>query len=135
MIYRIKLSLYPVLILLVSYLPQILKTVGITNANSQAGLNGGLSIWSFLVGLIACIFVDRLGRRRIWIMAYSWMFFCYIFIIALSATYARTLNKNAGSAVVAFLFLVSHALGCATLLTSLSFLISIMLEQLGVVSY
>ncbi len=92
---------------MISYLPQILRTVGITNATQQAGLNGGLAIWSFLVGLIACIMVDRLGRRKIWIGAYSWMFTMYIFITALSATYAKHGNKSAGSAVVAFLFLVS----------------------------
>ena len=58
-------------------------------------------------------------------MAYSWvtslastrsniflsnrfqMSFCYIFIIALSATYAKSMNKNVGGAVVGFLFLVS----------------------------
>jgi hypothetical protein len=39
------------------YLPQILSTIGITTASAQTGVNGGLSIWSWMSG--ECRYPDR----------------------------------------------------------------------------
>ncbi|ORY31762.1 and other transporter-domain-containing protein [Naematelia encephala] len=96
-------------VIITYYLPQILKTVGVTGATQQTALFGGLSIWGLFVAVPAALFVDRLGRRKIWLMTYTWMLVCEICVTALSATFENTGSKGAGIAVVVFLYLVSLA--------------------------
>jgi MFS family permease len=45
----------------------ILKLIGITSASQVAGINGGLAIWNLVTTLIAAQFVERIGRRPLWI--------------------------------------------------------------------
>lgn len=51
------------------YLHDILQSVGITTSYDQSLINGGLQIWSFLVALAFAFLVDKVGRRRLFLIA------------------------------------------------------------------
>ncbi|KAF1348248.1 hypothetical protein EJ07DRAFT_185160 [Lizonia empirigonia] len=51
------------------YLAAVLQTIGITNGSDQALINGGLTIWCFLVSLGCAFLVDRIGRRTLFLSA------------------------------------------------------------------
>ncbi|KAH8804366.1 hypothetical protein F5884DRAFT_883775 [Xylogone sp. PMI_703] len=45
------------------YLVPVLETIGITGSSEQAGLNGGLQIWNFIVALWAAFNIDPLYNK------------------------------------------------------------------------
>jgi MFS family permease len=51
------------------YLHSILESIGITSSYNQSLINGGLQIWSFLVALCFSLLVDRVGRRKLFLIA------------------------------------------------------------------
>ena len=51
------------------YLHSILTSVGVTSSYNQSLINGGLQIWSFLVAALFSLLVDRVGRRRLFMIA------------------------------------------------------------------
>lgn len=42
-----------------------MNNAGITNPQTQLGINGGMKTWSLFVNISMSFFVDRLGRRPI----------------------------------------------------------------------
>ncbi|KAF2130495.1 general substrate transporter [Dothidotthia symphoricarpi CBS 119687] len=95
------------------YLAAVLKTIGITKATDQALINGGLTIWCFLVSLGCAFLVDRVGRRTLFLGAGLGMLVAFSVWTACSAVYARTGNSGAGSAVLAMIFIFYGAAGLA----------------------
>ena len=52
------------------YLHAILMSIGIESSHDQALINGGVTIWSFLVALSLSVFlVDKLGRKVLFMIA------------------------------------------------------------------
>jgi MFS family permease len=51
------------------YLHSILDSIGITRSYDQSLINGGLQIWSFLVALGFAFMVDKMGRRKLFLIA------------------------------------------------------------------
>lgn len=52
------------------YLHAILMSIGIENSYDQALINGGVTIWSFLVAISLSVFlVDKLGRKTLFMIA------------------------------------------------------------------
>lgn len=112
------------------YLSKILNSIGLTDPIKQTGtqpssraqrlltdtcaeLNGGLTIWSWLVSLIFAFYVDKLGRRFLFLGAGLGMLVAFVIWTACSAVYAETGNTKAGSAVIAMIFLFYGAAGLA----------------------
>ncbi|KAH7401262.1 general substrate transporter [Pyrenochaeta sp. MPI-SDFR-AT-0127] len=95
------------------YLAAILKTIGITNGSDQALINGGLTIWCWLVSLGCAFLVDRVGRRTLFLSAGIGMLIAFSIWTACSAVYTQTGNSSAGSAVLAMIFLFYGAAGIA----------------------
>ncbi|KAL1593081.1 hypothetical protein SLS59_009406 [Nothophoma quercina] len=95
------------------YLAAVLQTIGITNGSDQALINGGLTIWCFLVSLGCAFLVDRIGRRTLFLSAGVGMLIAFSIWTACSAVYAQTGNSSAGSAVLAMIFLFYGAAGFA----------------------
>ncbi|KAF2098542.1 general substrate transporter [Rhizodiscina lignyota] len=95
------------------YLHSILDTINITNSRTQAEINGCLTIWSFVVAFIACFFVDKVGRRPLFMSAGIGMLIAFSVWTGCSAVYAQTQNPGAGKAVVAMIFLFYGAAGLA----------------------
>lgn len=76
-------------------------------------INGGLTIWCFLVSLGCAFLVDRIGRRTLFLSAGVGMLIAFSVWTACSAVYAQTGNSSAGSAVLAMIFLFYGAAGIA----------------------
>ncbi|KAI9631839.1 general substrate transporter [Dioszegia hungarica] len=82
---------------------------GITEPPRQAGINAGLSIWGLVCVMTAAQFIDRLGRRVLWMQGLIGMFIWFSFITALSGAFASTGSQAIGTAVIPFLFLFQMA--------------------------
>ncbi|KAF2226207.1 general substrate transporter [Elsinoe ampelina] len=96
------------------YLHDILNSVGIVGSYEQSLINGGLQIWSFLVAIIFSAFlVDKLGRRKLFLIAGVGMLITFSIWTGCSAVYAKTGNAGAGSAVIAMIFLFYGVAGFA----------------------
>ncbi|KLU87965.1 hypothetical protein MAPG_06955 [Magnaporthiopsis poae ATCC 64411] len=96
------------------YLHSILNSVGIRDSYEQSLINGGLQIWSFLVAIGFSVFlVDLLGRKTLFLIAGVGMLVTFSIWTACSAYYERTQSKEAGSAVIAMIFLFYGVAGFA----------------------
>jgi MFS family permease len=95
------------------YLHDILQSVGITRSYDQSLVNGGLQIWSFLVAVGFSQLVDRVGRRKLFLIAAVGMLLSFSVWTGCSAVYAQSGNQGAGSAVIAMVFLFYFAAGFA----------------------
>ncbi|KAL8393929.1 hypothetical protein RB595_003624 [Gaeumannomyces hyphopodioides] len=96
------------------YLHSILNSVGIRDSYEQSLINGGLQIWSFLVAIGFSVFlVDSLGRKTLFLIAGVGMLVTFSIWTACSAYYERTQSKEAGSAVIAMIFLFYGVAGFA----------------------
>lgn len=73
--------------------------------SNQAAINGGLTIWCWLVSLGCAFLVDRVGRRTLFLGAGVGMLIFFSIWTACSAVYEKTGNASAGSAVLAMIFL------------------------------
>jgi MFS family permease len=80
----------------------ILKTVGITSVTQQTLLNGFLNLWNLIMAIGAALLVDRVGRRKLFLISTSIMLVGYIVITALSATFAKSGVKAVGTTVSTF---------------------------------
>lgn len=87
------------------YLAPILKSVGITDPTSQAGINLGLQIWNAILAAFGAMAAERYGRRPLWLISTTGMLCAFVVVTALSAVFAEQGTKAAGNAVVAFLFI------------------------------
>lgn len=95
------------------YLHDILESVGVTLPYDQSLVNGGLQIWSFLVALGFSFLVDRLGRRKLFLIAAVGMLVTFSIWTGCSAVYAQSGNSGAGGAVIAMVFLFYFVAGFA----------------------
>ncbi|VUC30240.1 unnamed protein product [Clonostachys rosea] len=95
------------------YLAQVLNTIGIKDSITQAYINGGITIWCLVVCLISALFVDRIGRRVLFLTAGIGMLIAFSIWTACSAVYAHTSSQSAGVAVVAMIFVFYGAAGAA----------------------
>jgi sugar porter (SP) family MFS transporter len=79
------------------YLHSVLLSIGITSTATQTTINGCLSIYNFVVAVIASLFVDRVGRRPLFIVSTAAMFIAFILWTAFAALY--TTHKTDGYAI------------------------------------
>jgi MFS family permease len=79
----------------------------------QTLINGGLTIWAFLVSLAFAFAVDKIGRRVLFLTAGVGMLVAFTVWTACSAVYAKTASSGAGSAVLAMIFLFYGVAGLA----------------------
>ncbi|PPQ78613.1 hypothetical protein CVT25_010577 [Psilocybe cyanescens] len=87
------------------YLNKVFITIGITNPTIQLLINGILQIWNLAWALLASAFVDKVGRRRLFLCSISGMIIFFTLQTACSAVYANTKNESAAHSVIAFIFL------------------------------
>jgi MFS family permease len=95
------------------YLPLILNTIGMTSVTQQTLINACLQIWNLIISASASLFVDRAGRRVLFLLSTGIMLTCYITITALSGEFAKTGINSVGTAVIPFLFLYYGGYGIA----------------------
>ncbi|KAI1443237.1 general substrate transporter [Annulohypoxylon stygium] len=88
------------------YLTLVLNTIGITDTKDQTLINGLLQIFNWLVATFCgALMVDRLGRRKLFLISVAGMMFSYIAWTGLTSAFVANRNENMGRAVVAFIFI------------------------------
>ncbi|KAH0525239.1 hypothetical protein TsFJ059_007630 [Trichoderma semiorbis] len=94
------------------YLVPVLETIGITKNAEQAGLNGGLQIWNFIVAIWAAFNIDRFGRRKMVLGSTGSMIVCFVLWTILSARYNITGDGADAKGVIVMIFLFYTAFNC-----------------------
>lgn len=102
------------------YLAPILSSLGITDPLQQAGLNGGLQVWSMLTALTGAALTERSGRRALWLTSLGGMLASEVAYTVSSSQFQQDGNHAAGLSGVVFLFLISGFYSLA--ITPLAFL-------------
>lgn len=102
------------------YATDVYKSIGITDADTQLGINGGLTILSLIVSVSCALLVDRVGRRPLFISATAAMCVTFIVWTIASSQQEATKSKAAGQAVIAmiWIFSVAYALAWSGLLVA-----------------
>jgi len=99
------------------FLPQVMKLAGFTDPFQQTLVNGILSIVNGIVAFTMCFFVEKFGRRPLFLVSTGGMllFFC---IFTIASSQANAGNGAAGMAVLVFIFLfnISYNLAWSGLL-------------------
>lgn len=94
------------------YLVPVLETIGITKNAEQAGLNGGLQIWNFIVAIWASFNIDKIGRRKMALGSTGSMIICFVLWTILSARYNITGDSADAKGVIVMIFLFYTAFNC-----------------------
>lgn len=104
------------------YLSGVLETIGITDDKTKLEINGYLSIVQLVSAVAVCFFVDKLGRRPLFLTSCAGMLVSFIVETIGSAQYAKTESTAAGNAVIVFIFIyyIFYNLGFCGLLVSYS---------------
>jgi MFS family permease len=87
------------------YLALVLQTVGITSVTDQTLISGFLQIWNLFWAVLAAAYVDKLGRRPLFLISSVGMLVSFIIISGLSGGFATTGASSVGLAVVPFLYI------------------------------
>jgi MFS family permease len=87
------------------YLTLVLDTIGITTVSQQTLINALLQIYNWFFALSAAVFIDRIGRRPLWLISAGGMTISYIVWTVLSERFAATKDAGIGKGVLAFIFL------------------------------
>ncbi|MCJ1385226.1 hypothetical protein MMC17_008347 [Xylographa soralifera] len=87
------------------YINIVLKQIGITDSTTQQLINGILQIINFIVALTMCFFVDKIGRRKLFLTSTAGMLGAFIVWTICSAIQQNTGNTHAATAVVVMIFL------------------------------
>ncbi|KAK7204386.1 sugar transporter [Myxozyma melibiosi] len=87
------------------YLSIVLNSVGITSVTKQTLINGFLQLWNLICAVFSAVVVESAGRRLLFLTSGVGMFVSYVFITALSGSFANTGNSATGIAMIPFLFI------------------------------
>ncbi|EEU33934.1 uncharacterized protein NECHADRAFT_89031 [Fusarium vanettenii 77-13-4] len=90
--------------LIAYYLSRVMDSVGITNKNIQALVNGLINVWNFALALTTAFFVERVGRRPLFRASTLGMLTVFTAWTIASAEFDKTGAKAAGIAVMALIF-------------------------------
>ncbi len=93
------------------YLTKVLNSIGITTPSQQLIINGALMTYNQGTAIMAPFFVNRIGRRVMFLSSTIMMFICYLIWTVLSAINEQTNfeNKALGKGVLAMIFLYYFA--------------------------
>jgi MFS family permease len=86
------------------YIHTILDRIGITNSDTQLLINAVLQIVNIVVAVGMCFFVDRLGRRLLFLVATAGMLVSFVVWTICSARFAISGSKAAADIVVLIIF-------------------------------
>ena len=91
---------------LVSYfLVPILQQVGITQPSQTTGINGGIAVWSWLAAMLGASLSDKFGRRSLFLTSLCGCLSAFVFITALSGSFATSRKSAVGISMIPFLFI------------------------------
>ena len=87
------------------YLNIVLNDVGITDTTIQLTINGTIQILDIIVAVGMCFFVDKIGRRPLFLIATGGMFFTFVVWTTCAGEYATNNIYGAGNMVVACVYI------------------------------
>ncbi|EJC97746.1 hexose transporter [Fomitiporia mediterranea MF3/22] len=87
------------------YLNKVFDSIGITDPTTQLLINGILQIWNLAIAIMASFFVERLGRRLLFLTSCIGMLVFFTLQTACAGVFANTGSDQAAHAVIAFIFL------------------------------
>ncbi|KAH9930183.1 hexose transporter [Amylocystis lapponica] len=87
------------------YLNEVFDTIGITNETIQLLITGILAIWNLTWAVGVSFFVDRAGRRVLFLSSCAGMLLFFVLQTICSATFVNYGSPTAAHAVIAFIFL------------------------------
>ena len=87
------------------YFVPVLNNIGITTSTEQAGLNGGLQIWNFIVAIFAAFQIDNIGRRKLVVGSTASMALLWIAWTVLSQQFNATGKSSDATGVIVVIFL------------------------------
>ncbi|KOS18592.1 Lactose permease [Escovopsis weberi] len=90
--------------LLSYYIHLVFNSIGVTQSKKQLLLNGGITISGFVWGNTWSLFIDKLGRRPMWLIGMSGMFLSFLLLTVFTGVNTGINYEN-------------HALGRATIFT------------------
>ena len=86
------------------YLTFVLIGVGITEPKQQLGLNGGMKAAALVVNFVFALYVDRFGRRPIYMISTVGMLFAFTLITIISARFAISKQASLGNGLITMIF-------------------------------
>lgn len=87
------------------YLHVVLDQIGYTDPTTQDVINGVLSIWNGIVAVTMCFFVDKLGRRPLFLISTTGMVFSFTALTICAARYNIAKTAGAANGVVGFIYI------------------------------
>ncbi|KIO22815.1 hypothetical protein M407DRAFT_27690 [Tulasnella calospora MUT 4182] len=87
------------------YINLILEGVGIEAAATKTLINGILQIFNFVMALTSALFVERIGRRKIFLASNAGMLLVFSIWTVTSALFQETASRVAGNITIVMIFL------------------------------
>jgi sugar porter (SP) family MFS transporter len=95
------------------YMSDVLQGAGVTSAKLRLEINGILNIVNFLTALTMCFFIDKFGRRPLFLFATGGMCASFVIWTIFAAEFKKTGIHTLGYLEVAFIFLYYVFYNCA----------------------
>ncbi|KAL7414105.1 hexose transporter [Mrakia frigida] len=86
------------------YLNDVLEDIGITSETIKTLYNGILAIYNLVIAVVASFYVDKLGRRTLFLWSTFGMTATWVLWTLCEGLYATSKNEGAGRAILAFIF-------------------------------
>ncbi|KAF2870055.1 putative transporter [Massariosphaeria phaeospora] len=86
------------------YITGVLDSIGITDPDMQLKINGCLNIWNCVVATTMCFFVEKFGRRPLFLISTGGMMVSFVIWTICSERFNATKVEANGSAVVFMIF-------------------------------
>ncbi|KAL6245012.1 hypothetical protein RBB50_007787 [Rhinocladiella similis] len=87
------------------YITKVLDQIGYTDTLTQNLINGVLQIFNLFIAVLSCFFVDKIGRRKLFLFSTTGMLITFICWTICSARFAITGARGAANAVVGFIYI------------------------------
>lgn len=89
------------------YLDKVLTLIGIgvTNKQDVQIFNLGMSIYNMIIAVLASLFVEKIGRRTLFLTSNAGMLFGYVLWTIGAGVHANTGDRNAANLVMAAIFI------------------------------
>jgi sugar porter (SP) family MFS transporter len=95
------------------YMTDVLTAAGVTDAKLQLEINGILNIINFAVAFTMCFFIDKFGRRPLFLFATGGMCLSFVVWTICAAEFTMHGSSTAANAEIAFIFIFYVFYNCA----------------------